>query len=104
MYRYGVTLIGIFPRSFADRVDILLLRQRTLSQPIVFGLVVPNVTPKIMCARANPKSVTFLKHFSLVKILWAYYQYTLGCLGVIPPSWALACQRIKIGFNYCERT
>ena len=78
--------MGMSTRGFSDRVDILLPRQRTLSQPIVFGLVVPNVIPKIMCARSRPKSVSYPKHFSSLDILRAYNQYNLGRLRVIPPS------------------
>ena len=103
-YPCSVTLLGIFPCGFADRVDILLPRQRTISQPIVFGLVVPNVTPKIMCACAHPKSVTWPKTFSCLKILRVYDQYALGRIGVIPPSRALVCQWIIIGLKSCERT
>ena len=103
-YHSSVTLLGIFPRGFADRVDILLPRQRTLSQPITFGLVNPNVTPQITCAHAHPKFMTFSGHLSSLKILREYDQYALGWFGVIIPSWALACYRIKIGLKLRERT
>ena len=48
-----------------------------ISQPIAFGLVVPNVTPKIMCARAHPKSM-MSKYFPSLDIIWEYNQYALG--------------------------
>ena len=84
-YHCGATLLGKFTRGLSDRVDILLPRQRALSQPIAFGLVVTNVTPNITCARAHPKSVTFPENFFRLEILRAYDQYTLGWIGVIPP-------------------
>ena len=84
-YHCSVTLLGIFPRGFSDRVDILLPRQRTISQTIVFGIVVTNVTPKITCARAHIKSVTSSKHFYCLEIIWAHDQYALVWFGVIPP-------------------
>ena len=43
------TLLEIVTRGFADRVDIIFPHQRTISQPIAFGLVVPSVTPQIVC-------------------------------------------------------
>ena len=104
MYHYSVTNLVIFTRAFADRVDILLPRQRTISQTIVFGIVVTNVTPKITCARAHPKNVTCPKYFPHLNILRAYDQHTLGRLGVIPLSRALACHQIKIGIKFCEHT
>ena len=80
-----------FPRSFADRADVLLSRQRELSKPIALRLAVRDITPNIMCARAHLKSVTFPKHFSIFDILWAYDQCALERFGVIPPSHSLAC-------------
>ena len=100
----GVTLLGIFHRVFSDRVGILLPRQRNLSQPIVFGLIVPNVTPKITCARAHLKSVTCSKATSSLDIIQAYNQYDFGQFGIIPLSQALVCQKIKIFIKSLERT
>ena len=91
--------MGISPRGFSDHVYILLPRQRTLSHPIVFVLVVPNVTSKITCARAHPKSVTCPEQLSRLEILRAYDQYALDRIRVIPPSRTLACQKIKIGLK-----
>ena len=65
------------PCGFADRVDVILPRHLTLSQPISFGFVVPNITPKIMCARARLKSMTCSEHFSSLEILQEYDQYAL---------------------------
>ena len=74
---------GYISPRFSDCVDILLPCQRTLSQPIAFGLVVPDVTPKITCAREHLKYVTCSKQFYSLKIIWAYNQYVLGRFGVI---------------------
>ena len=68
-YHCSVTLLVVFPHNFSDSVDILLPRQCKLSQPIMFGVVVTNVTPKIYCACAHPKSVTCPEHFSCLGIL-----------------------------------
>ena len=86
MYHCGVTLLGIFTRGFADRVDIPLPHHQKLPQPIAFGLDVTNATPNITCARAHPKSVTCAKHFNRLEILRAYDQHALGQFGAIPPS------------------
>ena len=68
-----------------------LPRHCKLSQPIAFGLVVPDVTPKITCAREHLKSVMWPKLFSSLNILQAYNQYALGLFGKVLPSRALAC-------------
>ena len=52
----------IFPH-FSDRANVLLPRQRTLSQPIALQLVVLDLTPKITRARAHLKPVTLAKKF-----------------------------------------
>ena len=103
MYHYGVTLLGVFLCGFADSEDVLVPHQRTLSQPIVFGLSVPYVTPQIMCACEHLKSMTCSEHFSSLDIIRAYDQYALGRFGVIPPSQALACKQIKIGLKTRKR-
>ena len=74
----------IFPVSYSDCVDILLPCQCTVSQPIAFGLLVPNVSSKITCSRTHPKSVTCPEQLSRLKIIWAYDQYALGRLRLIP--------------------
>ena len=71
--------------DLADCVSIIIPRQRTLSQPIAFGLVVPNATPKITCAREHPKSVSFPEHFYGLMILRAYDQYALFSARVDTP-------------------
>ena len=48
--------------------------------------------------------MTSSEHLSSLKILLAYNQYALGWIGVVPPSRALACYRIKIGIKSCKRT
>ena len=83
--------MGIFPPVFSDCVDILLPCQSTPSQPIAFGLIVPNVTPKITCARAHHKYVMYAKQLSILEIIRVYDQYDLGQFGVIPSSQAMAC-------------
>ena len=103
-YHCGITFLGMFTHGLSGSFDILLPRQRTLSQPIAFGLVITNVTPKITCDLAHPKSVTFHKHFSRLEILRAYDQYALGRIRVIPSSQALAFQKIKKSLNSCKRT
>ena len=80
----------IYPR-FAECVDSLLPRQCILYQPIVFRLVIPNLTPKITCAPATPKSMTCSEHFYSLDILRSYKQYSLGRIGVISSSRSLAC-------------
>ena len=94
----------IFTHSFADGVDILFPRQRTLFQPITFGLFFTNVTPKITRACAHSKLVTQPEQFSCLEILWAYDQYAIDLLRVIHPSRALAFQQIKIYLKSCKRT
>ena len=102
MYHCGVNILVIFPCGFADRIDIIIPRQRTLPQPIAFGFVVPNATLKITCACAHPKSVTSSEHFSSFEIIRAYDQYYVGRIWVIPLSRILVCQKIKICLKYCE--
>ena len=104
MYHCGVTLLETFTLSFAVLADVLLSRQRTLSQPITFGLIAHDVTPNITCARANLKHVTCSKNVSSLENLRAYNNYALGRFGVIPPSRAVACYQIKIGLKSHERT
>ena len=61
-YHCGITLLGIFTRGFTDRVHIIPPRHCTLSQPILFGLVVTNVTPSYALPCLE------LKYFSFVDI------------------------------------
>ena len=91
MYQCGVTLLGIFTRGFSDRVDFFLPRQRTPSQPIIFGLVVPYVNLNITCALAYLESKTYLELFSGLEILCMYDQYALGRFGIISAPQALVC-------------
>ena len=58
-YHCILTHLRIFPRDFSDGVDIPLPHQSTLFQTIPFGLLFPNVTPIITCARAHPKPFYF---------------------------------------------
>ena len=44
--------------SFSDRANVPLPHRCMFSQPIAFGLVVPDVTTKITCARAHLKPMT----------------------------------------------
>ena len=62
---------GDIPRFFSDRSDVPLPLQRALSQIISFGLVIPDVTPKITCARAHLKSMTCSKQFYNLDIIRA---------------------------------
>ena len=103
-YHCSVTLLGIFPCGFTDRADVLLPHQRTIYRTTAFLLIVPDATPKIMCARAQLKSMTSSEQFSGLDILRAYDQYALGRFGVIPPSQALECEQIKICLESRERT
>ena len=67
---------GYYPelsRSFSDHADVPLPRQRTISQPITFVLVVSDVTPKITCARS---------HLSLVPI-WNFHHIGGWCENLI---------------------
>ena len=73
----------IYPR-FSDCVVILLPHQCTLSQPIALEFVVPNLTPKVKCARAHPKSATCPEPISRLKIIRAYNQFSIGRQGDIP--------------------
>ena len=81
----------IFPRGFFDHSNVLLPRQRTLSQPIALGTVVPDVTPEIMCACAHLKSVTLSKLFYGLDIISMHKQYALGQFRMISASWPLVC-------------
>ena len=83
--------MGIFPRDFSDRVNVLLQRQCLLSQPTALGLDVPDLTPNMTCARAHLKSVTCTKLLYGLEIIRMYDQYALGWFEVISASWALAC-------------
>ena len=85
-------------------VLIFFPRQRTLSHKIASGLVAPGVTPKIICAHAHLKYVTFSEHFPPLVILRAYNKYALERFGVIPLYWAIAFQQIKIGLKSRKRT
>ena len=91
MYHCVVTLLGIFTRGFSDCVNVLLPRQLTISQPISLGLVVPNVTQTIMCARAQLKSVTCAETISGLDMIRIHNQYAIGRFGVISASHPLAC-------------
>ena len=82
---------GIFPHSFDDIANVLIPRERTLSQPIDLGLVVPDVTPKITCPCAHLKSVTLFDLLSGLDIIWMHDQYAIGRFGIISASWALVC-------------
>ena len=72
----------ISPR-FSDRDNDILPRQCTISQKIVFGLVVPNITPEIKRAGTHLKPVTRAKQFSGLEILWMHDQYDFGWFGMI---------------------
>ena len=85
------TLLEIFPGGFADRVNIFLSRQLTISQPITFGIIAPDVTPKITYARAHLKSLTCPELLPVLKTPQMHDQYDLGRLGIISASQALAC-------------
>ena len=76
---------------FSDNDNVLLSHQHTLSQPIVFGLVIPDVTPKIMRARAHLKPVTRDEQFSGLKILQIHDKYNFGRSGIISAPWTLTC-------------
>ena len=90
-YHHGVTLLGIFSRSFSDRANVLLPRQRTLSGTIALGLIFPDVTPKRTRARAHLKSMTCAKHFPHLNIIWMHDQYAFGQFRIISTSRPLAC-------------
>ena len=61
--------LGIFPRCFSDSVNILFPYQRTIFYPIMFVLVVPDKTAKVMCDSADLKPVAQSKPFSGFKII-----------------------------------
>ena len=91
MYHHGVTILWIFLSGFSDCDNVLLPRQRTLSQPITLELFVSNVTPKIKCVRAYLTYVTSTELLSGLKILWMHDEYSVGRFGIIPVSWDLEC-------------
>ena len=64
-----MTLLGIFPHGFSDCANFLLPRQLTLSLPIVFVIVVPNVTAKTSRSCAHLKPVTRAETISGLGIL-----------------------------------
>ena len=45
----GVTFLRIFPCRFFNGANVIFPLQHTILQPIMFGLVIPNKTAKIMC-------------------------------------------------------
>ena len=86
-----MTLLGVFTCSFVDLSNVLLPRQRTLSQTIDVGLVVHDVIPKIKFVHAYLKYVTCDELISGLEILRMYDQYPLGWFGITYASRALAC-------------
>ena len=88
---HSITLLGIFPYSFTDRANVPISRRRTLSQPIIFGLVVPDITTKITRACAHLKPVTRPKTFSGLKIIWMHNQYAFVRFEKISAYRSLVC-------------
>ena len=75
MHLCGATLLGIFTRGVAGCSKIPLPRRHMLFHPILFVLVVPDVTAKITRARAHIKPVTCAKHISGLEIIRMHDQY-----------------------------
>ena len=57
----SVTFLGIFPRRFTDRANVLLPHRRKILQPIMFGLFIHDKTANITRVSENIKPVTQAK-------------------------------------------
>ena len=89
MYHCVVTLLGIFSHGFDDHASLLLPRQRTLSQTIALGPVIPDLTSETMRVRAHFKSVTCAEHFSDLKTIRTHDQYNFLRFRITSTSWPL---------------
>ena len=72
VYHRGIPLLMIFPSSFANRSNSILPRLCSLLQPVMFGLIVPNLSASITRARAHLKPMKRPKQVSGSEIFWMH--------------------------------
>ena len=87
--------MGIFTCYFSDRANVPFPYQRTLFEPIMFGLVLLDKTSKVMRASAHLKPVTQEKLFSSFNIILMHNQNTFRGFRAIPMTQAESFYQIE---------
>ena len=80
----SVNFLMIFICRFGDCMNIYLPFIRLIFEPLVFGLIIPDITTEITCARANLKPMTGTKQLPHLDIFSMHDQNDFISVGVIP--------------------